>query len=469
MSQSDYRWDLKYRPRRFDQVLGNKGVISLLLKRSRDKTLSDQSMLLSGPKGCGKTTLARLIVRAIICPFPQNGEPCGECAPCETVIDGSWGSTIMEMDAASQGSVDRVREIVRESDYETLDGVGHIYIIDEAQRLTPQAQDAFLKSIEERLLIVILCTTEAHKMRGPLRSRVEEYPISPPPADEITSWLQQICQQEKIEADSEALKVIAKMNDCCPRTSVLSLERLQFLGPITMESTREFFHFNSYELIDKVLFSIDSSPAKAFSLLDELASSESPTWIRDSIVAAIASGMRADVGAKSTFPVPIRFYQTRLHRWLELAKILGAIDRPNMPDIEASLLMNTRTDIPYTPPIPVQEPPANASSPSLPSLPPKAAETSHAPSVPVSLPKASSAPPKVIVTPPASNKHIEIDGVRFSSAETLTTLDSKVSNFKTTEMVKSADTPPVELDQSHAPIPEKEFIRGIVSRLKART
>src|SRR5690606_30604207 len=121
------KFDLKYRPQTFTRVLGNSGVKKLLLTRSQNKSLSDQSMMLSGPKGCGKTSLARIIARAISCTDLQDGEPCNECVNCISITSES-DHNFQELDAASQGTVDRIRDMVREADYQSLNGMKQVYI-----------------------------------------------------------------------------------------------------------------------------------------------------------------------------------------------------------------------------------------------------------------------------------------------------------------------------------------------------
>jgi DNA polymerase III subunit gamma/tau len=456
--------DLKYRPRRFDQVLGNHGVTKLLVTRSRSGTLDDQSMMLGGPKGCGKTSLARIIARAILCGALQDGEPCDECENC-IAVQNETSDCVTELDAASQGSVERVRDMVKESDYSTREGHSPIYIIDEAQRLTAQAQDVFLKAVEERVFTVIFCTTEPHKIRAPIRSRLEEYPINAPTLEEVTAWLDKISQAEQIKSDLEALKIIAKINDCCPRSCVLALERLRVLGDVSVEATRKFFRFDSYELVDKILHNVDQNPTIAFGYLDQLSASESPSWIRDTMVQAIASGMRVDVGVKSNFPVAIRFFQVRLRGWLDLAHTLGAIEKPMMPDIEAALLRGTGQRVaPVTISEPVQfEPPKD--TPEV--RPPEvhlAAPKPILPSGPSAIPTVMIPAPVAVLTPKL-NRVVEIDGISFSANERLTTLDDKISP-SVIPIQNDPDVPPVELNTEHAPITEKEFIRGFVARIR---
>jgi DNA polymerase III subunit gamma/tau len=470
-------FDIKYRPVRFADVLGNPGIRKLLHIRSRDGSLINQSMMLGGPKGCGKTTLARIIVKAIKCQNLQDGEPCNDCLVCKAIESDTY-SGVEELDAASQGTIDKIRAMVRDADYGSIDGQDlQIYILDEAQRLSKAAQDALLKAIESRLFIVILCTTEPFKVQGPIRDRIEEYPVYLPPIDALHDRLRAICSQEQIEAQDDALTLIIRMNGGTPRSSILAVESLSKLGPLILDSVREFYHFDSYTLIDKILFTIDSDPKSGFELLDKLAQHEGPTWARDSIIWAIASGLRADVGAQSTYPVPLRSFQVRLRSWTEVSRQLGALSKPTYSDIEAILLHHPNTGGEHQS---ISRPPelntkfisnsvptvVGTTSTSLPSPEPDASLASSVPKVGTSSAPKPSEPnekntkntaPKRIV-----QKSIEVDGVKFTASENLTSLDNKIEpstgpdKNSTVENV-SSPSEQVLLDPNRVPITDQEF------------
>ena len=459
--------DLKYRPRRFSEVLGNAGIRRLLLARSRDGTLGDQSMMFGGPKGCGKTTMARIVARAMLCRDLADGEPCGSCHMCLSILNDSCQS-VEEMDAASQGTVDRIRAMVSESDYGTVDGSDHrVYIIDEAQRLSKAAQDALLKAVEGRFFIVILCTTEPQNIKGPIRDRMEEYPVYPPEVGELTARLSDVCASESIQFEPEALELVVRMNKRTPRSCLLSLSALHSLGPISASSVREYFRFDSYVFVDRVLSSLDSDPVSAFESLDGLSSKESPTWIRDAIVFAVASGLRSDVGARSTYPTDLHFFPVRGRAWLSLAHDLGRIDRPSIADIEAALLTDSSAFVARSsvdalaPPTPVARaaaPPAAraAAPPAAPPSPPTMASD-----LPVSKSDLSSS----VSVPSNPDKELEIEGVTFSSRENLTSLDSKVFP-SSVEQPEDRGSVSVELDESRVPITEKEFVSGFLGKFR---
>lgn len=490
--------DLKFRPRKFSEVVGNSAVVNLLLARSRNGTLSGRSMMFAGPKGCGKTSLARIVARAIACDnLDAQGEPCGKCVSCEAVSQETSNST-EEFDAATQGTVDKVRSILSDLEYGSLDGKPRVIILDEAQRLSKPAQDAILKAVEDRRFVVILSTTEPYKIGQALRSRVEEYSISPPSSDEIVRRMQFICEQESIKADKDALILTARSLDFCPRTCVVALNTLSLLGPITLITVKSHFRYNSMEMINKVLASCDSKTEEAFDTLDSLFMSEGPTWVRDQIVAAIASSMRQKVGAKPTYAVNTTFFDVRGSKWADVARALGSIEKPTASDIQSILLATSPKILGLPIPIPVisttgfKYPMPDSVTivhpPGIPLSDSVNTQTSNHqyldqkptdihPSAPVVSPKASIVPPvpkplekipdhskatqALKLVPTEKVRSIEIDGVLFSSDEALTSLDNKIAHGSCgVPMPIEPTSPEVESDMSRAAIPEKEFIRS---------
>lgn len=471
-------FDLDYRPRRFADVLGNDGIKRLILSRSRGHTLADQSMMFSGPKGCGKTSLARIVARAIKCPDLRDGEPCNECPSCLSILDET-NPDVEELDAASQGTVDRIREMISDADYGTFDGTDvRIYLVDEAQRLSKPAQDAFLKAIESRLFIVIMCTTEPKKILGTIVDRVEEYPVHAPPQSEIEVRLRQVCAERGIQADDAALSAIVQMNRRTPRTSLTALEGMSVLGPVTVSLVGEYYRLSSYEAVSKFLSVVDFDIPAALAILDNLSHRESPTWIRDAMVEAVTGAQRVAIGSVSGYPVPVSFFPIRGREWMIMARELGTVDRPSMADIEAIVLSGCpaiplRSDsivfappqyAPSQPPVlaapaPTEARPSPAEIVQDPSSPP----FSPAPTAPVSTPapQAAQASPAAPAAP-ALTPSLEIDGVLYSKEETLTSLDRKIVKV---EVPPERTSVRVELDKSRVPQSEGEFANGFKRRL----
>jgi len=463
--------DLKYRPRRFADIIGNSAVVQLLLSCSRKGTLASRSMMFGGPKGCGKTSLARIAARAIVCDDLRDGEPCNECNSCLAVISES-AESFDEFDAATQGTVDRMRTIVSELEYGSLDSKPFVFILDEAHRLTKQAQDALLKSVEDRRLIVIMCTTEPHKLQGAIRSRVTEYPVVPPSMDQLVPYLGRVCSQEKIGFEPEALTLLAKGQDCCPRTCLTTIELLSTAtAHLDLQSVKSHLRFASSEALVSALAILDSNPAQALAVIDQLFSNEGPVWVRDNIVSAISSSMRVSVGAKPTYPVPTSFFQNRGAGWADLARQLGTIDKPHAADIEAALLSGLQVirSSPVVAPVYVAPPPAPMTPPTPTQAPAPVVATSPAPppkDQPPAPPVAKVEAPKEI--PRIVPAEIEVDGVVFSKIESLTSLDAKIERTTRGAPVPltAVNGPAVELDKTRIPLSEKEFARGFSERYK---
>ena len=460
--------DLKYRPKKFSDIVGNSGVVNLLLRRSRSGTLSGRSMMFGGPKGCGKTSLARIVAMAIVCDDLNDGEPCIECESCVSVMNDS-SSEVDEFDAATQGTVDRIRSIIEDLEYGSISGKPRVIILDEAQRLSKPAQDALLKAVEDRKFVVIFCTTEPHKIGEAIRSRLEEYPVSTPSESEIVSRLEYICKEEGITYELEALEIVAKQNKCCPRTSLTSVGTLSLFDGVTIQSTKDLFRYESMEVLVDVLSKLDSNPSSSFENLDTLFIRNGASWVRDNMVAAITSSMRSAVGARYTYPIQSNFYKSQGVSWGDLARGLGHLDRPTQHDIEAVMLSScisferpinrAHTDhISTTPLAEIKSPTPAYTQPQTP------ASTQPIPDKP-SPPSPTSPPQKISQKVSVPRKSLEIDGVKYTHDEKLTSLDHKIEPGGRVTISPPPITAEIELDKFKIPISEKEFSRGLVSRM----
>lgn len=457
--------DLRYRPQKFDQVLGNDVVKKLLLTRSKNHSLSNQSSLFGGPKGCGKTTLARLVARALVCTSLVDGEPCGQCVACVSSLNET-NNNIEELDAASKGTVDKIRAMVKDSEYESSPG-SNIYIIDEAQRLSASAQDALLKAIEDRVLLVIMCTTEPHKIREPIRSRVEEYSIQPPSPDDLCYRIKDICRIENIKVEEDAIYKIIKIHRGCPRSCLISIESLANFGPINHNTVSKFFGFDNYDLILQILRHIDTKPALAFEMLDKLSINETPTWIRHNMVLAMSSIMRQRIKINHTYPVSIT--DDFSPNIIEIAQDLVKIEKPIISDIEAVLLKRAFLVGEFR----MASTPAHAPISVPTSAPAQILTPTHVAPAPAPAPVSTSPPALIsaVKVETESVKTVEFDGVKFSSNENLTSLDAKVmynSSTDKNEVNKETDVVSVKLDKNHVPLTEKQFIEKFINKYKGK-
>lgn len=222
MSTALYR---KYRPQNFDDVVGQDDVVRTLRNAIGNDRLR-QAYLFSGPRGTGKTSMARILATALNCVDGPTASPCGACTSCVPIAAGT-SLDVIEMDAASQRGIDDVREIRERALLQPISRF-KIYILDEAHQLTKDAFNALLKLIEEPppQLIFIFCTTELDKMLATVRSRCQTLQFARPRLPEITSVLRHIAECEAIEAPDAALAQIAQAGRGSFRDAISTFDQL---------------------------------------------------------------------------------------------------------------------------------------------------------------------------------------------------------------------------------------------------
>lgn len=238
MSQALYR---KWRPQSWQAVVGQQHVVDTLRNALSAGRIA-HAYLFSGPRGTGKTTTARLLAKAVNCLDPDQGKrPCGTCEYCQAVNDGRF-LDLIEIDAASNTSVDDVRDLRDKINYSPNQGRYKVYIIDEVHMLSTAAFNALLKTLEEppAHAIFILATTEVHKIPATVLSRCQRHEFRRIPVIEIVNHLKLMAQQEKIEVDEQALSVIARQSTGAMRDAISLLDQLASSGNvITLEKTQE--------------------------------------------------------------------------------------------------------------------------------------------------------------------------------------------------------------------------------------
>ncbi|MGM0484243.1 MAG: DNA polymerase III subunit gamma/tau [Candidatus Krumholzibacteriota bacterium] len=203
----------KWRPQKFSEIVGQDHV-STTLSRAVEKGRVAHAYLFSGPRGCGKTSTARILAKIINCENRSGGEPCNQCDSCLAVANGEH-LDVMEIDGASNRGIDEIRDLREKIGYTSSGGRSKIYIIDEVHMLTPQAFNALLKTLEEPPphVFMILATTEPNKVPATIRSRCQRFSFKRLEFSEIIGQLEKICESEGIDFDKDALQLIARRSD----------------------------------------------------------------------------------------------------------------------------------------------------------------------------------------------------------------------------------------------------------------
>lgn len=229
----------KYRPLTFDSVVGQQHIVSTLEHAVAEGRLS-HAYLFCGPRGTGKTTMARILAKALLCEHADAARaqgasgcmPDGTCAECEAIAEGTHPD-VYELDAASRTGVDNVREeIISSVSFAPVRGAYKVYIIDEVHMLTAAAFNALLKTLEEppSHVVFILCTTDPQKILETILSRCQRFDFHRISNDDIVGRLRYICEQESFDADGEALEIVARHARGGMRDALSTLEQLSVFG-----------------------------------------------------------------------------------------------------------------------------------------------------------------------------------------------------------------------------------------------
>lgn len=245
----------KYRPQTFDSVVGQKELTTTLMNAIESGHLA-HAYLFCGPRGVGKTTCARIFAKTINCMSPkENGEACDECESCRAFNEGV-SFNIHELDAASNNSVEDIRALTEKVRIPPAVGKYSVYIIDEVHMLSSQAFNAFLKTLEEppSYAIFILATTERHKIIPTILSRCQIYEFKRIKIDDTVEYLQKVAKNEGIEAEPEALGVIAQKADGAMRDALSIFDQVNSFcnGKITYQQTIKTLSVLDYDYYFRV-------------------------------------------------------------------------------------------------------------------------------------------------------------------------------------------------------------------------
>lgn len=300
----------KYRPQTFEQVVGQAHVVSTL-ERAVCEGRTSHAYLFCGPRGTGKTTMARILAKALMCEQGEGHLPDGTCEECRLIAAGEHPD-VYELDAASRTGVDNVREeIINRVDYAPVRGRYKVYIIDEVHMLTPAAFNALLKTLEEppAHVVFIMCTTDPQKILATILSRVQRFDFHSIAPDEMRAHLVDVCEKEGFTFDDEALDIVVRHARGGMRDALSALEQLSVFGAgdVSAEAARDLLGEASGSALSGVSLALASRDVPAlFSEVAELVNNggdllqftrELASRVRDAYVVSVAGAKPGVVNA----------------------------------------------------------------------------------------------------------------------------------------------------------------------------
>ncbi|MEO6471596.1 MAG: DNA polymerase III subunit gamma and tau [Aeromicrobium sp.] len=266
----------RYRPETFAEVIGQDHVTEPL-RHALAANRVNHAYLFSGPRGCGKTTSARILARALNCEKAPIADPCGECQSCRDLARGGPGSMdVIEIDAASHGGVDDARDLRERAFFAPVNSRYKVYIIDEAHMVSPQGFNALLKLVEEPPphLKFIFATTEPDKVIGTIRSRTHHYPFRLVPPKVLGDYLLQLCQAEGVKLDALALPLVVRAGAGSVRDTLSILDQLLGgAGPdgVTYDLASTLLGYTPDSLLDEVIDALAAHDgATVFGVVDKV-------------------------------------------------------------------------------------------------------------------------------------------------------------------------------------------------------
>ncbi len=262
----------RYRPQNFSDIIGQSAAVSVVTRAIESGAIG-HAYLFSGPRGCGKTTVARLFAKAVNCPDRKGAEPCNVCQSCRSIVEGSC-LDVVEIDGASNNGVDEIRDLKERVALASFNCPYKIYIIDEVHMLSISAFNALLKTLEEppERVVFILATTAPYKVPATIRSRCQHIPFHAMTPLQIVTRLRQVSSAEGIDMQEEALWEIARNADGGMRDALSLMEQAMAIGAgsVTRETVDKLLGGGSSSSVRAWISCCHSQPENAAATLEEL-------------------------------------------------------------------------------------------------------------------------------------------------------------------------------------------------------
>ena len=326
----------KYRPQSFADVVNQEHVKTTLENAIAQQRIA-HGYIFSGQRGTGKTTIARILARCLNCVKGPTAQPCGECASCLEVTGGN-APDVIEIDAASNRGINEMRELRENVRYQPARDRYKIFIIDEAHQITNEAFNALLKTIEEPppWAVFVLCTTEAHKIPATIASRCQHFSFRSVDFEDLTARMAWICGEEGIEADAEALAILAQAGEGSVRDSLSALDQaIACCGAkLNAADVRALLGAFSLESLEKISLALrEGDSRRMLEVVDELErngqnlqhfSRELSRYFRNLLVARIAGADTRLIAASAAqrqklVDIASGFSEEDLTRYLQLS------------------------------------------------------------------------------------------------------------------------------------------------------
>lgn len=289
-------------------MLGQEASIRVLREFVASGRGRQQSYLFSGPHGSGKTTLGRILARALLCADPVEGNPCDKCVSCLSMLKDGTSDAFVEVDAATNSGKADVTRITEEIQYSTFSGRQRLYLFDEAHQMSKEALDALLKPLEEnapnsedKSLVCIFCTTEPEKMRATVLSRcAPAFRIQTMTPEIIAQRLAFVCESEGIPVDPEVLPLIAEITECHVRDALKAIDGVSMLGGVTHANVSSYLHLDLNAAYIDLLLTIGQDGAAAMDLANAILKEASPLTCYERLASLSMSAYQLHLGVSRT-------------------------------------------------------------------------------------------------------------------------------------------------------------------------